>query len=81
MLQFGYYCRLKYQCESEYEILFNPDFEPGETVIDENIKLIEYVNFIESYDEENISNPLPDSVQTEQILGKVKPKYLHTLRK
>lgn len=65
---------LSTSCESEYEILFNPDFEPGETVIDENIKLIEYVNFIESYDEENISNPLPDSVQTEQILGNGKSK-------
>lgn len=69
---------LSTSCESEYEILFNPDFEPGEAVIDENIKLIEYVNFIESYDEENISYPLPDSVQIEQILEKVKPKYLHT---
>lgn len=69
---------LSTSCDSEYEILFNPDFEPGEAVIDEDIKLIEYFNFIESYDEENISYPLPDSVQIEQILEKVKPKYLHT---
>lgn len=77
-MQFGYYCSLSTSCESEYEILFNPDFEPGEAVIDEDIKLIEYFNFIESYDEENISYPLPDSVQIAQILEKVKPKYLHT---
>lgn len=69
---------LSTSCESEYEILFNPDFEPGEAVINENIKMIEYVIFIESYDEENISYPLLDSVQIEQILEKVKPKYLHT---
>lgn len=69
---------LSISCESEYEILFNPDFEPEEAVIDEDIKLIEYVNFIESYDEENILYPLQDSVQIEQILEKVKPKYIHT---
>lgn len=46
----------------EYEILFNFDFELGEIVIDENIKLIEYVNFIEFYDEENILNFLLDLV-------------------
>lgn len=53
---------LSISCEFEYEIFFNFDFELGEIVIDENIKLIEYVNFIEFYDEENILNFLLDLV-------------------
>lgn len=53
---------LSISCDFEYEILFNFDFELGEVVIDEDIKLIEYFNFIEFYDEENILYFLLDLV-------------------
>lgn len=53
---------LSISCEFEFEILFNFDFELGEVVIDEDIKLIEYFNFIEFYDEENILYFLLDLV-------------------
>lgn len=40
-------------CETEYDIFLSPDFESQEVVIDEDIQMAEYVNFIESYDAEN----------------------------
>lgn len=64
--------------ESVLEAIFDPSYEPQDIFLDEDEEMDKCVSFIETYDEDNIAYHLPESVNPDQILKTVQPKFIET---
>ena len=61
--------------ESDLEGIFDLSYEPQDIFLDEDEEMDKCVSFIETYDEDNIAYHLPESVNPDQILKTVQPKF------